>query len=31
LDAEAIFDVCQNKIGGLKRSIDALLEEYSGD
>lgn len=29
LDAEVIFDVCQNKIGGLKSAIGALLEEYS--
>ncbi len=31
LDAEVIFDVCQNKIGGLKDAIDALLAEYPGD
>lgn len=31
LDAEVIFDVCQNKIGGLRDAIDALLEEYPGD
>lgn len=30
VDAEVIFDVCQNKIGGLKRAIDALLTEYPG-
>jgi uncharacterized protein with HEPN domain len=30
LDAEVIFDVCQNKIGDLKRAIDALLEDYPG-
>lgn len=31
LDAEVIFDVCQNKIDGLKRAIDALLEQWPGD
>jgi len=31
LDAGVIFDVCQNKIGGLKHAIDALLEEYPAD
>ncbi|MCS6843927.1 MAG: DUF86 domain-containing protein [Caldilineales bacterium] len=30
LDAEVIFDVCQNKLGSLKRAITALLEEYPG-
>ncbi len=28
LDAEVILDVCQTKIPGLKRAIDALLVEY---
>ncbi len=31
LDAEVIYDVCQNKVGGLKAAIDTLLEEYPGD
>jgi len=31
LDAEVIFDVCRNKIGGLKHAIDMLLAEYPLD
>lgn len=27
-DAEVIFDVCQNKVQGLKNAIDALLVKY---
>jgi uncharacterized protein with HEPN domain len=31
LDADVIFDVGKNKIGGLKLAINALIEQYSGD
>lgn len=30
LDAEVIFDVCKNKLNGLKQAIHALLDEYPG-